>query len=325
MPRITSFIIALPLILGLGACSAPSDDFDFTTCGVRPRAVLAIEAAHDLPIVQGRINNVPASFILDTGAESVVLTSDAVRRLSLKSDPHEIMTTYGAGGEQRRFPAMLHDMELGSLPVPDHLVPVLPASLPVTGVPDLDGLLGVTILSTFELELDFPHRQMTLYAGRLCPATVVPNWQGPYSTLDAQRSERGRFIIPVGIDGKTMNALIDTGTQTSVVTTRAANEAGLTPATLDHDPAGTMRGAGPDPVRTHVHRFAEIRIGDEVFHNEPLLVADLQLADVDVILGMDYLASHRLWLSYARKRVFIAQPEPHPSFPVARTAPDGRG
>jgi predicted aspartyl protease len=322
MPRTISFIVALPLILGLGACSAPSDDFDFTTCGVRPRAVLPIDAVQNLPVVHGRINDAPASFILDTGAESVVLTSGAVRRLALKSDPHEVMTTYGAGGQASRFPAMVHDMELGGVPVPDHLVPVLPTALPVKGAPDLDGLLGVTILSTFELELDFPHRQMTLYAGRLCPATVVPNWQGPYSTLDAQHSERGRFIIPVTIDGTTMNALIDTGTQTSVVTTKAANETGLTPAMLDRDPVGTMRGAGPDPVHTHVHRFGEIRIGDEVFHNEPLLVADLPLGDVEVILGMDYLASHRLWLSYARRRVFIAQPEPRP---VTGAVPDGRG
>jgi predicted aspartyl protease len=325
MPRTISSIIALLLILGLGACSTPSDDFDFTTCGVRPRVVLPIDVVQNLPIVHGRINNAPASFILDTGAESVVLTSDAVRQLSLKSDPHEIMTTYGAGGQQRRFPATLHDMELGSLPVPDHLVPVLPTPLPVTGAPDLDGLLGVTILSTFELELDFPRRQMTLYAGRLCPAAVVPNWQGPYSTLDAQRSVRGRFIIPVTIDGKAMNALVDTGTQASVVTRKAANEAGLTPAMLDRDPAGTMRGAGPDPVRTHVHRFAEIRIGDEVFTMRRCSWPICHWGDVDAILGMDYLASHRPWLSYARKRVFIAQPEPRPRFPVAGAVPDGRG
>jgi hypothetical protein len=30
---------------------------------------------------------------------------------------------------------------------------------------------------------------------------------------------------------------------------------------------------------------------------------------------MDYLAGHRIWLSYARRRVFIAAPAPGPAAP----------
>ncbi len=321
MPSRAPFFAILLVLPLLGGCTASPDDFDFDTCGVRPRAVLPIDIVRDVPIVHGRINDAPASLILDTGAENIVLTSDATARLALKSDANQVRTMRGAGGEFHMFPAMLHDFELNGLAVPDHLVPVLPRALPKVGDLAPDGLLGVTVLSSFELELDFPRRRMTLYAGRLCPDTVVPNWRGPYSTLNADRSVRGRFIVPIEINGHAMTALIDTGTQTSVIAADAALAAGVDNVALAHDLPDIMRGAGPDLVPTHIHRFAEIRVGDEVFRNDALLVTDRLVADADVILGMDYLSTHRIWLSYARKRVFIAR---HPDGgPQGGVSPSG--
>ena len=298
------------LILALTSCSTPRDNFDFDTCGIRPRTKLPIEIAAAVPLVKASINGAPARFILDTGSEEVVLTGPAVQRLGLASDPRRMITTRGAGGESRRPAAIIHAMRLGGLDVPDHLAPVLPRALPLVGGGRPDGLLGVTLLSAFELDLDFPNRALTLYAGRLCPATVVPNWRGRYSTLDAAASVRGRFIVPIRVDGHAMSALIDTGTQTSVMATDAAAVAGVDAAALAHDPRTELRGAGPALVTTHVHVFPEVGLGDAVYHHVPLLVADRVAGNPDVILGMDYLAAHRLWLSYARRRVFIADTGP---------------
>jgi predicted aspartyl protease len=312
LPRLGAGLLA---VLALAGCGASTGGFDFDTCGLRPRAVLPIDTVAAVPLVSAQINGAPARFILDTGAEEIVLTSPAVQRLHLASDAHRIVTTRGAGGESRRFPAIMHGLRLGGMDVPDHLVPVLPRPLPMVDGVRPDGLLGVTLLSAFEVDLDFPDRTMTLYAGRLCPATVVPTWPGRFSTLDAQSSVRGRFIVPIRIDGHAMSALIDTGTQTSVVATDAAAAAGVSPAMLARDPRTELRGAGPDLVATHMHVFADIALGDTVFHNVPLLVADRVAGNPDVILGMDYLAGHRIWLSYARRRVFIAAPAPGPAAP----------
>jgi hypothetical protein len=37
-----------------------------------------------------------------------------------------------------------------------------------------------------------------------------------------------------------------------------------------------------------------------------LVVAPLGMQDTDVILGADFLESHRVWLSYQARRVFLA-------------------
>ena len=39
-----------------------------------------------------------------------------------------------------------------------------------------------------------------------------------------------------------------------------------------------------------------------------MVVADLHGAEFDVLLGMDYLALHRVWLSYGARRIFVANP-----------------
>jgi clan AA aspartic protease (TIGR02281 family) len=299
-------IFPILVLLLLAGCAGKSDNFDFDTCGVRPRAVLAVNLVRGVPLVQASINGGPATLILDTGAEVVTLTAPAVRRLNLESNPHRLISTFGAGGESQFFPAQLRNFQLAGLAIPDHEVPVIPKPLPDVGAGVPDGLLGVTILSNFEMDLDMPRHRLTLYAGRLCPETVVPVWRGAYGTIDAGKSTRGRFVVTVQVNGHPMNALIDTGTQITLMAADSAASAGVTGEMLTQDRNVSMTGSGPEQVQARLHRFAELQIDDEVFHNVPLLVGPRQLGDVDLILGMDYLAGHRLWLSYARRRVFVA-------------------
>ena len=51
----------------------------------------------------------------------------------------------------------------------------------------------------------------------------------------------------------------------------------------------------------------------ERFQAIPMLATDSGLGAIDMVLGMDYLGSRRLWLSYARRQVLImAQPRRQP-------------
>jgi hypothetical protein len=41
------------------------------------------------------------------------------------------------------------------------------------------------------------------------------------------------------------------------------------------------------------------------WRNPVMVVADLNLPDADVVLGIDFLRRRRVWLSYAAHRVFL--------------------
>src|SRR5208282_4788970 len=95
-----------------------------------------------------------------------------------------MVSSNGIGGQSRFFAGKLQDLRIGGVQVPDHEISVLPNSSVLASHANVDGLFGVSVLSVFEIELDMPQNRVTLYAGRLCPRTVVPPWTTPYSPLD---------------------------------------------------------------------------------------------------------------------------------------------
>jgi predicted aspartyl protease len=293
------------LLALLAGCAEPGDDFDFDTCGVRPRVRIPVAMRGNVPLVLGSIKGVPAVFVLDTGADSVVLTEGAVAKFGLDIDRRALVTGVGIGGQTRGFAGHLKDLQIGDLVVPDHRVRLLPADSGIAGT-GIDGLFGVSVLSVFEVDLDLPNGLVTLYAGRLCPDTVAPDWAGAAIMVDASRSERGRFAVPVMVDGHEFNALLDTGAGLSLLSTRAAGLLGVTAEVLARDGVAMLAGTGPGATRAAVHRFDTIEIAGERFSNRALAVTTLPDRAFDMIIGSDYLAHRRIWLSYARRRAYIA-------------------
>ncbi len=119
----------------------------------------------------------------------------------------------------------------------------------------------------------------------------------------AHRSHR--FLLPVEVDGHRVNALFDTGANAGRMTRDAALTAGATPAALDHDPGGHGSGVGGRNFRGVLHRFADVAVGPEHFRQVAIAVVDLPLNEADMLLGMDYMRSRRIWLSYATRQAFI--------------------
>lgn len=299
----------LALALLLAGCAVPQDDFDFETCGVRPRLVIPIEMRGPLPLMRASIKGQSAIFVLDTGAVSVVLTQPAMRRFGLTIDPRTISTVTGVGGSAQTAAGRLEAFRIGDLEVPDHKVILLPPETALSAG-GIDGLFGVSVLSVFEVELDLPQRRVTLYAGRLCPDTLAPPWAARAAVLDASRSERGRFVVPVTLDGKVLNALVDTGAGRTFVARDAAVALGVTPEMLARDPQVTVSGAGPAAATMAMHRFATVEVAGERFEGPEFQVGERVERGIDMILGADYLAGRRVWLSYARRRVFIEKRGP---------------
>jgi len=68
----------------------------------------------------------------------------------------------------------------------------------------------------------------------------------------------------------------------------------------------TTQGVAGEVLTSHVHRFAKLEVGAAVVHNPEIIVTDLKLTDADMVLGIDFLKSRRVWLSYGSRRLFIS-------------------
>jgi predicted aspartyl protease len=168
----------------------------------------------------------------------------------------------------------------------------------------LDGVLGADTPSSFDIDLDLPGRRMTLYQGQSC-AAASPAWAQPYVRIAAGRSPSNRLYFPVQLDGRRISALFDTGAQFSVLSTRTALALGVSEAVLAGDPAVTMRGADGEQLSAHAHRFFRLEVDGEVIRNAEIDVTEISLNDAEFVLGIDFLGSRRVWISYGSQQLFL--------------------
>jgi len=285
---------ALTLALALAAWPAQA------ACNLQKRAETRVQVREGFPFVTASIGGTPVSMLLDTGAQGMLLTPGAVAALRLPIDPERGTRLLGTGGSRDAPNAILRDLRLGSLRVPDASVPI--ADLP--GVPEtappLAGLLGAPLLSAFDVDLDVPHGRMALYDAPGCGVALLPV-PPPYNVLPLEVTPEGEAFVPAKVNGVSLLALIDTGSRATILTEEAARRLGLGgPAS-----ANVARGVDGAPMPVRHLRIASLEVGTEVLKNAPISVSPLQLGQGDMLLGLDFLGRRRVWISYRNRQVLI--------------------
>jgi predicted aspartyl protease/Flp pilus assembly protein TadD len=110
-----------------------------------------------LATVEGRVNDIPMSFIVDTGGEGILVSASAARGLFTPADRHRIkLRVYGASGydpDAYLLPGL--DLSFGPLSLPNQPVVVLDLRAPsvLLGY-DVGGVLGYRLLGRYRVDFD---------------------------------------------------------------------------------------------------------------------------------------------------------------------------
>ena len=295
----------LVLLAAFGAAHA--------ACRVTPQTTVPIALAQGHLLVTVQVNDAPATFILDTGAERTLMGEDTVKQLGLARDSWVASTVLGIGGYEERPNALPRSLRLGDVTlrrrslIGDNSVTVGPLPIAAIAGRPIAGLLGRDFLSPFDLDIDLPSKRLTLYEVQGCTIGFLP-WHEPYASVPATTPVGAAIVVPVAIDGHPLHALLDTGASSSLVTAPGMARLGLTPALLAQDPGGNGAGVGPAPVFMRRHRFASMSVGPDTIRDPMLWVAPVHVVPiVDMLLGADWLRSRHVWLSFTTKQVFIEQ------------------
>jgi predicted aspartyl protease len=280
-------------------------------CRVEARASVPVTLVQNQATVPVALNGQDTPMLLDTGAGRTLLTAAAVQRENLPQDEWVSTPLRGAGNriEEHRN-VILTSMALGGLKLQRRGL-AQSISLAVTGQ-RLDpqgriaGLLGADLLSRYDLDLDLPAGRLMLYSVTACAGRYLP-WTSSYDAIPARILPDNALVVQVLIDGRTLDAQLDTGAGASLIDARGLHRLGLTPAALAHDSTSLATGIGGQFLDQR-HRFSELRIGAERIVSPTIRVAALPRPGVDMLLGMDVLASRRIWISYATAQLFIGTP-----------------
>jgi predicted aspartyl protease len=274
-------------------------------CGAKPLGEVAFATSNNVPVVSASADGHPLSLVLDTGANRTVLTPTAAERIGAPAPKIEFdRHIQGIAGSVATREVELRNFTIGAVPIPWRRLTVAPITTAKVASEILDGLLGVDVLSGFDIDIDLPHSRLVLYDKRSCP--LGPPWAVSHYAFSAGRSGAEHLFFPVELDGRTLTAIVDTGAQRTTLAARAAPAVGVTEAQLAQDRPIVAQGVTAEQLKSRVHRFSRLKIGNLTIRDPELVVTDLKLPDAEIILGVDLLKTRRIWLSYALQQVFLS-------------------
>ncbi|WP_296944149.1 retroviral-like aspartic protease family protein [uncultured Massilia sp.] len=260
------------------------------------------------PAVDGSIDGTPATMLVDTGAFDTVLTMTGVARRDLVL----LMTgrhAEGFGGLTRLYSTRLEQFAIG--PVQSRRSVNVGVVYEMTSPPSYDGIVGAPFLLQADFEVDLRARQLRFFRPRDCSGVPLKVW--PEHTFavpfvrSLSNSPNPHFTVKV--NGKELEALIDTGAHRSLMTRRAARRIGID---VDAGGPGVTRlgdsgGVGAGRAASWAARVDAVEIGDETVRDAELHVVDAQgVDDADLYLGQDFLRSHRVLFAMSQRKLYIA-------------------
>ena len=258
------------------------------------------------------INGRPTKLLLDTGSTRSLLTSEATRRLGMTVerllDDSDVLVGFaieGLGGRRHVDRAWPRTVKLGRavlLGVPFSVV----WSRNTGWDPSADGMLGMDILSRYDMDLDVGRSRLALYEpGAMCPPPISAGASAIRLTQDL--ASVGPRVV-ARIDGQAFEALIDTGAQRSSIVAQAAARL------VAHGMRGerfTVYGVGTGRTSAVLQEFGALTVGGIVLPQRQLaVIGGPGLGGLDMVIGEDVLSHTRVWLSGSRRSLILAESQP---------------
>lgn len=295
-------LLALLPLLGARCAEGP----EAPACGTAAPNPVPIAVSEYLPFVQMSVNGWPVTALLDTGAERTLVAETLLPALGLPVDPRRRAFQSGATGVTAARPiATLPRVGLGGASFRNLEVGVVDP--PGMRAPDGNSpqiVLGADILALYDLDLDLPNRRVTLLPGRRCG---VPNPLLPGPTYELRgRVERKRVVVPIAINGRPGEAVLDTGANVMHLPRNRAAAFGITEAMLAAAPQRRVRGINNAVENLALVTIESIGIGPETLRNVQTLVGEPLLGDM--VIGTPWLGFRRMQISYADGSVRVLAP-----------------
>lgn len=254
--------------------------------------------------MEGSINGRPASLLVDTGAHLTALTHTGTegRGISLWATGRSVV---GVGGYSRVYSARVKEFAAG---------PIRSVSLSMQVIgdfgspPSFDAILGAPFLLQTDLEFDLANKKLNFFRPSNCRDAFLAYWdenavEVPY---EANFSRSPNPYFTVRLNGKKFTAMIDSGAGISAITRGAAKDIGLRLDGPGLERLSDISGVGDERVARWAAIVGKLEIANETINNARVGVIDAPNLGVDVILGADFLRSHRVLFSMSQEKLYIS-------------------
>ncbi|MBP0000775.1 MAG: clan AA aspartic protease [Cyanobacteria bacterium SID2] len=233
--------------------------------------------------VNASVGGFPGTFLLDTGASGSIVSHPLVEELGVTTTPvpGNFLSYFAVGDDCSDVKATL--MTLPAVSVESASIDgVTGMGLPPETIPgNVDGVLGIDILSRFDMTIDPQRRQLQL----LPPSTPDP-------TAIPLRGNMGMMTVEIEIDDRPYHFGLDTGADLMVISQRVANDLNLDLNATE--PVEVVGFCGTESSLTATLDL--VRIGTiEATQLQAVVLADdlFNIMGVDGLVGQNFLDRYR--------------------------------
>ncbi len=292
-------------VAGLAGCQAAPAG----TCRLGFATDIPVRVQHQHLIADALLNGQKTAMVVDTGAVVTTLARSSADRLHLRLEMLQGWAE-GIGGAQTVYGFETRSYEIGRLHGGHfRLLASDLGSVEATGV---DGLFGSDFLGAYDVDVDLPDRKVKLFKsmGDCTGQPVHVALPGPlYAVPMIAVADDGRPIVDVQVGGKTLRALIDTGSPGSVVFRDSARRIGLNLQLLTADRRFHLGGIGPGHPGAVLHVLTPVTMGEVTISNFPVAIIDQRsMQGVDMLLGLDLLSRAHPWFSFSSHSLILQVP-----------------
>ncbi|CAH0130407.1 hypothetical protein SRABI118_00021 [Massilia sp. Bi118] len=253
---------------------------------------------------QGIINGTPAELLVDSGASQTYLTRTGTERRGIRAYATGRRAT-GIGGMSPIYASIVNEFIVGPVRAGRSNMPVL-GSFGYT--PSYDGILGAPFLFQTDVEISLAAKELIFFVPENCGGTFLGYWGGNISAVPLRRHNQNHMNpqFLVRINGKELEAMIDSGAAVSSITSHAARRLDIPFDTPGVARGGDLVGVGNYTTSRWYVTVKSFQLGDETVENAEMAVVDSGLNDVDVTLGADFLRAHRVLFAMSQTKLYFS-------------------
>ena len=259
------------------------------------------------PVISAKINGLDANLVLDFGAFFGSISRSRAEHFHLKiGNLPPYLQVRGVNGAADVGLATASQFTLLGRPFPNTQFLL---GGPEFG-PSVDGVIGRNFLMIADAEIDLANGMVRLFDPKGCGGQPLAYWAGPgapYSVveLESPRYRTDQILGKAQVNGVSLRVGFDSGASTSVLTLRAAARAGIRRDAPGVVAAGLTGGFGRHSIETWIAPVSDFKIGDEEIKNTRLRIGALELDDVDMLIGADFMLSHHLYVARGQNRLYF--------------------
>lgn len=258
------------------------------------------------PTIRVKLNGHDARLLVDTGGIVSLISPGVASALHIERKPLPPGVLVMASGASLVESGTVKTLQLGRLVAKNAKFFVAPSGYVAFGIA---GSFGADFLRAWDVDFDFGANRFNLFSPKHCRGEVVYWTKSAYVARPFELNSSKHIQIRVKLNGRTLRAIIDTGSDYSAMNLDLARrlyhieDTALGPLSpLPHDAFGRET----DKPKAYRYRFTKLDLdGIAVKNPEIDLIPNLTLGSEQLIIGMSVLDKLHLYIAYKERKLYM--------------------